>query len=266
MSTKKIQILDSMIKQAENANTLGGRSASYFAVASEFNELQSLVGETPVATQISTAVETITADDLGVYVQDTEPTDAVDGDIWIDSSVESGDYTPINHVHNDATASVSGFMSAADKEKLDNLTTNNITVDDALSKSSSNPVQNKVISAALDNKADAEHTHSEYANVEHTHDEYAASEHTHDYLPTSNGTIEGRLTVNDTGNPLVAYTNPTTSEIAYTQLYQNHMAIGYTFVNSLKIDESGNIKIPTSNYGDTLPSAGSVGRIFFKKV
>ena len=121
MATKKIQILDSMIKQAENANTLGGRSASYFAVASEVNELQQLVGDTSVSTQISTAVEAITADDLGVYVQDTEPTEAVEGDIWIDSSADSGDYVPINHAHNDATASTSGFMSAADKVKLDSL-------------------------------------------------------------------------------------------------------------------------------------------------
>lgn len=30
--------------------------------------------------------DSITADDFGVYVQDTEPTDAVDGDIWVDTA------------------------------------------------------------------------------------------------------------------------------------------------------------------------------------
>lgn len=152
MSTKKLQILDSMIKQAENANTLGGRSASYFAAAHEVNELHTLVGDTSVSTQISTAVEAITADDLGVYVQDTEPAEAVEGDIWIDSSADSGNYVPINHVHNDATTTTSGFMSALDKVKLDSLTElPEIIVDDALSRTSINPVQNKVVNAAIDN-------------------------------------------------------------------------------------------------------------------
>ena len=170
MSTKRIQILDSMIKQAENANTLGGRLPSYFAPASEINELHALVGDTSVQIQISQAIEEITADNLGVYVQDTEPTEAVDGDIWIDSSVDSDYYVPINHVHNDATATTSGFMSAADKVKLDNLALgggvsggSNIIVDDVLSSVSTNPVQNKVVNDALSNKADVEHTHSGYA-------------------------------------------------------------------------------------------------------
>ena len=48
-----------------------------------------------------------------------------------------------------ATQSVSGLMSAADKKKLDG-----ITVDTALSSTSTNPVQNKVIKTELDNKLD----------------------------------------------------------------------------------------------------------------
>lgn len=121
MSTKKIQIIESLIKHAENANTLGGRSASYFAVASDVKELKAQIGDESVATQISTAVDELTADDFGVYVQDTEPKDAVEGDIWIDSGANSNSYLPINHVHNDATTTTSGFMSAADKAKLDDL-------------------------------------------------------------------------------------------------------------------------------------------------
>ena len=48
-----------------------------------------------------------------------------------------------------ATQSASGLMSAADKKKLDG-----ITVDTALSSTSTNPVQNKVIKTELDNKLD----------------------------------------------------------------------------------------------------------------
>lgn len=54
-----------------------------------------------------------------------------------------------------ATQSVSGLMSAADKKKLDGIATGatKITVDTALSSSSTNPVQNKVINSALSGKA-----------------------------------------------------------------------------------------------------------------
>ena len=52
-----------------------------------------------------------------------------------------------------ATTSADGLMSAADKTKLDGLSQISITVDDALSTTSTNPAQNKVITAALNNKA-----------------------------------------------------------------------------------------------------------------
>ena len=52
-----------------------------------------------------------------------------------------------------ATTSADGLMSAADKTKLDGLSQTPITVDDALSTTSTNPAQNKVITAALNNKA-----------------------------------------------------------------------------------------------------------------
>lgn len=52
-----------------------------------------------------------------------------------------------------ATTSAAGLMSAADKTKLDNLSQTSITVDDALSTTSTNPAQNKVITVALNSKA-----------------------------------------------------------------------------------------------------------------
>ena len=52
-----------------------------------------------------------------------------------------------------ATTSADGLMSAADKTKLDGLSQTSITVDSALSTTSTNPAQNKVITAALNSKA-----------------------------------------------------------------------------------------------------------------
>ena len=47
--------------------------------------LGDLVGDVPVSEQISSAINSVTADDFGVYVQASEPTEAVVGDIWIDT-------------------------------------------------------------------------------------------------------------------------------------------------------------------------------------
>ena len=69
------------------------------------------------------------------------------------------------HVHDVVTVTVNGFMSAEDKVKLDGIAVgaNKTIVDSALSDSSTNPVQNKIIKAALDTKSD-NHSHTAYVN------------------------------------------------------------------------------------------------------
>lgn len=53
---KKIQIIDSLIKQAENADTLDGKHADEFATSSDVVNLQTLVGDESVSAQITNAV------------------------------------------------------------------------------------------------------------------------------------------------------------------------------------------------------------------
>lgn len=62
---------------------------------------------------------------------------------------------------NTATSEAKGLMSASDKKKLDEVEegANKTTVDSALSSTSTNPVQNKAVKAALDDKSDSDHTH-----------------------------------------------------------------------------------------------------------
>ena len=69
--------------------------------------------------------------------------------------------TDANTTYGDATTVASGLMSATDKAKLDGIAAqaNKVVVDASLSDSSTNPVQNKVIKAALDGKAAATHGH-----------------------------------------------------------------------------------------------------------
>lgn len=61
-----------------------------------------------------------------------------------------------------ATTSASGLMSSSDKSKLDSIASgaNKTTIDSALSSTSTNPVQNKVINSALSGKASSSHTHN----------------------------------------------------------------------------------------------------------
>lgn len=66
-----------------------------------------------------------------------------------------------NTTYSAATTSTAGLMSASDKTKLDGIASgaNKTTVDSALSSTSTNPVQNKVINSALAGKAASSHTH-----------------------------------------------------------------------------------------------------------
>ena len=76
------------------------------------------------------------------------------------------------------------FYYTIDDEKLylcdKEITSRGITIDNALSDTSENPVQNKVITDALKNKANNSHTHtkSEITDFTHTHDDryYTESE------------------------------------------------------------------------------------------
>lgn len=96
---------------------------------------------------------------LANYVTDSELTTA------LNSKANS------NHSHSVVTTSANGFMSSNDKSKLDGIATgaNKTTVDTALSSSSTNPVQNKVVKAQLDslnnNKANKNHTHNDYTTT-----------------------------------------------------------------------------------------------------
>lgn len=89
-----------------------------------------------------------------------------------------------SHTHAAATTAANGFMSAADKTKLDGIATgaNKITVDAALSSSSTNPVQNKVVNSALAGKANTSHTHTaaQVTDLQDLLDGKAALSHTHD--------------------------------------------------------------------------------------
>lgn len=55
-------------------------------IDNKIDSVSDLVGNVKVSDQISAAINDATADNFGIYVQDTEPTYAVAGDIWIDTA------------------------------------------------------------------------------------------------------------------------------------------------------------------------------------
>jgi hypothetical protein len=83
-------------------------------------------------------------------------------------------------------------MSASDKTKLDGIATgaNKITVDTALSSSSTNPVQNKVVNTALSGKAPTSH-----ASTATTYGAASASNYGHAMASSTTPKVAGTAAV-----------------------------------------------------------------------
>lgn len=69
---------------------------------------------------------------------------------------------PTDTTYDEASITSAGLLSAEDKAKLDGIQeeSNKTIIDSELSDTSTNPVQNKVINNALNNKSDTDHSHS----------------------------------------------------------------------------------------------------------
>lgn len=96
----------------------------------------------------------------------------------------------------------------------------------------------------------------------------AASSHTHSYLPLSGGTLTGNTTIQKDSNPWLRLQQGDTN--AYIQSFASNsvqrLSMGFGSSKSLSVDENGCLILTSAMYGTTLPSAGTTGRIFFKKV
>lgn len=115
-------------------------------VTAKINSISDLVGDTSVSEQISSAVDTcITGMSVSGKVITYTKGDGSTGTITTQDT---------NTTYSAATTSAQGLMTAADKTKLDGIATGatKVTVDTAMSSSSTNPVQNKVVNSALADK------------------------------------------------------------------------------------------------------------------
>ena len=144
------------------------------------------VGDTTIAADSKTDTLTIVAGS-NVTITPDATNDAV--------TIAAKDTT-----YSDVTTSAHGLMSAADKTKLDTVATgaNKTVVDSALSSTSTNPVQNKIVNSALAEKVPSTRTvngKSLAANISLTASDVGASAsgHTHDDRYYTESEINSKL-------------------------------------------------------------------------
>lgn len=164
-----------------NADTVDGKHASDFATADHTHTAAGIgaaaANHTHSAADVgaATADHTHTAADVGAAAVGHTHTAA---DVGAAASGHSHTLSSLgaaaaNHTHDYAASDHNHDTAYA-------AAGHSHTVDTALSDTSTNPVQNKVINAALAGKAASGHNHDTvYAGASHTHD-YAASDHNHD--------------------------------------------------------------------------------------
>lgn len=110
----------------------------------------------PTATAYTSGLYKITTNNLGHVTAATAVTKSDITGLGIPAQ-------DTNTTYSNATTSTSGLMSTGDKSKLDGIAAGaqvNPTIDSALSSTSTNPIQNKVVQTALAGKSDTSHTHS----------------------------------------------------------------------------------------------------------
>lgn len=141
-----------------------------------------------------------------------------------------------------ATSSSDGVMSSSDKAKLDGIESkaNKTIVDSTMSNTSTNPVQNKIVNAALEKK-----------------------------LPLSGGTLTGNLTISKEVNPFLRIRQGTGKE-GYVQFNTvNNVAqvgMGFGLTKNLAVTETGGLKLSSAMYGPTLPDNLLANQVFFQTV
>lgn len=116
-------------------------------------DLSGYVTQTEMNTQLANKANTNHTHDISALEDSEDMLGHMENDFYTALDTKANKTT--------ATTSANGLMSKEDKSKLDGIATeaNKTVVDSSLSSSSTNPVQNKIVTDALNGKADSNHTH-----------------------------------------------------------------------------------------------------------
>lgn len=146
----------------------------------------------------------------------------------------------VNHSHDSASSSANGFLSKEDKSKLDGIATeaNKTVVDSSLSSSSTNPVQNKIVTNALNGKANSSHSHSisNITNLQSALDGKSGTGHTHDDRYYTESEINTKL--NGKANSSHTHTASQISDLTVST---------HTLANGAKLYKYGKIVLAVFN-------------------
>lgn len=174
-----------------------------------------------------------------------------------------------DHTHNSATTSTAGFMSPEGKVKLDGIETgaNKTIVDSALSSTSTNPVQNKVINTAISNLNNNFSTHNGNADIHVTatdKETWNSKLDNSDFLVITEDMVT--VTKDDTKgvapyNTSYGYTTITIN--AYDESILNEGMIIFPIVNSSMVVASANrnVRIQFGAEGSLLPVLSTTSAI-----
>ena len=155
-TTAELNIMDGVTATTAEINYLDGVTSN---IQSQLNSKSATSHTHNYAGSSSSGGAATSANKLNTNAgSNTQPVYFANG-VPVNTSYTLEKSVPSNAVFTDttysnATTSASGLMSASDKTKLNGIATgaNKTTVDSSLSSTSTNPVQNKVIKSALDDK------------------------------------------------------------------------------------------------------------------
>ena len=81
-------------------------------IKTEFDRVHDLIGDDNVPAQIENAIESLTSEDVDIYVQNDEPFDASEGALWIDMDEDISSSPSVN-IELDQTLAVEGMAADA---------------------------------------------------------------------------------------------------------------------------------------------------------
>lgn len=167
-STESNNIYDEYIWVSDKFEKIGSTKTTV--------DLSGYVTQTEMNTQLANKANTNHTHDIASLPDETDMLGHMENDFYTALDTKADKTT--------ATTSANGLMSKEDKSKLDSIATeaNKTVVDSALSSSSTNPVQNKVVKGALDGKANVQHNHTfdTVVNLQSALNGKADTSHTHD--------------------------------------------------------------------------------------
>ncbi|MDD6828006.1 MAG: hypothetical protein PUE12_18210 [Oscillospiraceae bacterium] len=278
MSTKKLQIVtpivtsvngktgDVVLPTDSSLSSTSENPVQNKVVNSAISDINALIGASSVSSQISAAVNGLATETYvntkvaGIVNSAPETLDtlnelaaALGNDPNFATTVATQIGTKVDKVNGKGLST--NDYTTKEKNKLAGIEdgANKTTVDSAFSSTSTNPVQNKVINAALNSKVSVESGKGLSTN------DYTTAEKT-----KLSGIAAGATKVTVDSALSSTSTNPVQNKVVNSALSGKLDKSGGTITGQITLNDI--LVLSSATYGDELPATGVIGQVFFKKV